>query len=99
MEINRRQSQKKIHHHALPIIIVTVAVLVVSIPLVLQQNSATGNEVGFVHDLFTRPLNVKSTSNGFAHISLNSNANEHISPEIEQAGRTTELIFSFNQDH
>jgi predicted small secreted protein len=97
MEIDRRHTPKNLHHHALPIIITAVAVLVVSIPLVFQQNTATGNGVAIVHELFTRPLNVKHTSNGFAHLTLNDNANEHISPEVEQAGWTTELVFTLNR--
>jgi hypothetical protein len=96
MEVSAHQSPKKIHHHAVPIVIVTLAVLVISIPLVLQRNTANGNGAALVHGLFTRPLNVTPTPNGFAHVTLNSNTNEHISPEIEQAGRTTELVFNLD---
>jgi len=97
MEINPRQSPKKMHHHALPVIIVTLAVLVISIPLVLQQNTTSGNGSALVHGLFTQPLHVTPTRHGLARITLNSNTNEHISPEIEQAGRTTELIFNLDR--
>jgi hypothetical protein len=96
MEINQRQQAKKIHHHAVPIVIVTLALLVVSIALVFQQNTTTGNESALVQGLLTRPLNIRHSPNGFARITLNKTANKHISPEVEQAGRTTELILNLN---
>ena len=96
MAVNTYRSSKRLHHHAMPILIVTVALFVVSMALVLQQNSATGSGVALVHDLFTRPVQVTPSSDGFAHVTLNKNTNEHISPEIVQAGRTTELMFNLD---
>lgn len=98
MEVRTHKPPKKLHHHALPVIIVAVAILVVSAPFVLQQNTVTGNGAALVHDLFTRPLHVTRSSNGFVHLTPNTNAH-HISPEVEQAGRTTELVFTLNNSH
>jgi hypothetical protein len=97
MEIGRPRSPKKIHHHMLPILIVSLAVLVISIPLVLQQNTASGNGATLVHGLFTRPLQVTPKPDGLAQVTLTAKVSQHISPEIEQAGRTTQLIFNFNR--
>jgi hypothetical protein len=96
MEIGNPRSPKKIHHHVLPIIIVSLAVLLISIPLVLQQDSASGNGAALVHGLFTRPLQVRPTHSGLAQVTLTAKVSQHISPEIEQAGRTTQLMFTLN---
>jgi len=93
MEVTSRHTPKKLHHHALPVIIIAVAVITISAPFVLQQSTMTGNGLALVHDLFTRPLSITHTTHGLAHITLNNN-DEHISPEVSQAGRTAELEFS-----
>ena len=93
MEVTQRATPKKLHHHALPVVIIAVAVLVISAPFVLQQSTTTGNGLALVHDLFTRPLNVTPSSHGLAHITLNNN-DKRISPEVSQAGRTAELEFN-----
>lgn len=98
VEVTAYRPPKKIHHHALPVIIIAVAVFVVSAPFALQQDTTTGNGAALVHDLFTRPLKVTSTSKGFIHVTLN-NANQRISPEVGQAGRTTELVFTLSESH
>lgn len=97
MEITHHPSPKRLHHHALPIVIVAIAILIVSTPLALHQNTLTGNGTALAHDLTTRPLHVTPTSNGFAHITLNENSNEHISPEVSQAGRSAELTFNLDR--
>ena len=98
MEIAQKTLPKKLHHHAVPIVIITLAVMVVSTALVAQQNTLSGGGSSIVSDLFRRTLEVKPTSNGFAHVSLNRN-NEQVSPEVGQAGRTVELIFTFHRQH
>lgn len=97
MEIKPHRPQKKLHHHTVPILIFALMFLVFSIALLSQQNSTDSSGLALVHDLFTRPIEVKPTSNGFAHLTLNNDSNQHISPEVEQAGRTTELIFNLGQ--
>jgi hypothetical protein len=96
MEVTKHRTPKKLHHHALPIVIIAVAVLVVSAPFVLQQSTMTGNGLALVHDLFTRPLQVTPTGHGLAHITLNNN-DQRISPEVSQAGRTAELEFTLDR--
>jgi hypothetical protein len=97
MEINRHQTPKNLHHHALPIVILAIAVLAVSAPYLLHQNTLSGNDgTTLVRDLSTRTLQVNPTTNGFARITVNKNATVHISPEVTQAGRTAELIFTLN---
>ena len=93
MEVTKHKSPKKLHHHALPVVIIGVAVLVISAPFVLQQSTTTGNGLALVHDLFTRPLSITHTTHGLAHNTLNNN-DKRISPEVSQAGRTAELEFT-----
>jgi hypothetical protein len=97
MEISRHQTSKNLHHHALPIVIIVIAVLVVSTPFVLKQNSLSGNGTALVHDLSTHTLQITSTSNGLAQVTLNHNSPPHINSEVSQAGRTPELIFTLDQ--
>ena len=97
MEISTPYRPKNLHHHALPIVIIAIAVLAVSTPYLLRQNTLSGNGPALVHDLSTRTLQVNPTSNGFAHIMFNKQPSEQISPEVAQAGRTAEFMFTMDQ--
>jgi hypothetical protein len=100
MEVKNYQSPKKLHHHALPIVIVAIALLAASTPFVLHQNVASGNGAALIHDLSTHALKVTPASHGLGHITLNNNnSNHYVSPEVMQAGRTAELTFTLDQTH
>jgi len=89
------QKSKRLHHHAIPIGIISLAVLVATIALLASANNASSGGLALVHDLTTRPLHVSTTTNGLAHVSV-ANPSRHISPELEQAGRTTQLVLSLH---
>jgi hypothetical protein len=97
MEINTTQRPKNLHHHALPIVILAIVFLAIATPYLLRQNTLSGNGPALIHDLSTRTLEVSPTSNGFAHITLNKQPSEQISPEVAQAGRTAEFMFIMDQ--
>ena len=99
MEIKHYAPPKRIHHHAMPIVIIAVTIFIASVAIVSKQVGVNGSSAGLVHDLFSRTLNVSPTSRGFVHISLNKTSNKHIGPEIDQAGRTVELMFTLNRYH
>lgn len=99
MEIKHLNSSKNLHHHALPLVIIAIAVVIISTGFVSQQNTLSGNGTSLVSALFTRTLKVTPTSKGFARITLNDRSNEHVSSEINQAGRTTEIILSLEKHH
>ena len=75
-----------------------MSLLIISIPLVLAQGNPSLNTESIAKDLFKRPISVSRSSNNFtAKISLNRSTNTYVSPEINQAGRTAELIFNLSQ--
>jgi hypothetical protein len=99
MEVEQRQGPKKLHHHALPVVIVAIAVLATSVPVALKQHAgSTGSGEALAHDLFSQPLLITPADNGIAaRISLNNEQQPHLSPEVSQAGRTAELMFSLDR--
>lgn len=85
---------KKLHHHIAPIIIVTVGILVITIGAASLQDRVITKGSILAHGLFNRSINVTRTTNGLTHVSLNKP--KPISPEVSQAGRTTELVLNLH---
>lgn len=99
MEMKHYATPKRINHHAMPIVIIALTIVIASVAFVSKQSGISGSSAGLAHDLFSRTLNVSPTPRGFVHVSLNKTSNKHIGPEIDQAGRTVELMFTLSKYH
>jgi len=96
MEVNKYQQSKKLHYHALPLIIISVAYLLVSVAFAAGQYTNSTNEVAISHSLFSPTLHVSHTATGAVHVTVNSSPRS-LSPDFMQGGRTSDIDFSLNK--
>lgn len=89
--------QKKLHHHALPLALLSLAFILLSAACFgFYRNAGLNTEVSIGRDLLTQVVHVRPTANGTADVSLGEAQPAPVGPAA-QAGQASSLSFSFSK--